>query len=188
MAVTPFAIQIDATIMIQTRICYQTFQKQQQLKIQQSRLLRIMWTWFSLVLWSLLLYFKEVKTSKHLIIFKWINSIYKNGWIMIVGKIHPIQNTGKSLSEALIFASTNPQYDDRLPLNYLLVQYMKITRSEYVVYTNCFWFDIQNNLSTQYVLSLEFSCSELVIQWTICVILWVSWCKNKCFWKRFTCT
>ena len=20
------------------------------------------------------------------------------------------------------------------------------------------------------------------------VILWVSWCKNKCFWKRFTCT
>ena len=24
------------------------------------------------------------------------------------------RNTGKSLSEALIFASTNPQYDDRL--------------------------------------------------------------------------
>ena len=49
MAVTFFAAQIDVTIMIQTRICYQTFQKQQQkqqqqLKIQQSKLLIIMWT------------------------------------------------------------------------------------------------------------------------------------------------
>ena len=33
--------------------------------------------------------------------------------------------TGKSMSEALIFASTNPQYDNRL-----LVQYMKIPSSE----------------------------------------------------------
>ena len=32
--------------------------------------------------------------------------------------------TGKSLSEALIFASTNPQYDDRLFIE-LQVQYMK---------------------------------------------------------------
>ena len=31
--------------------------------------------------------------------------------------------TGKSLSEALIFASTNPQYDDRLFIE-LQVQYM----------------------------------------------------------------
>ena len=31
-------------------------------------------------------------------------------------------------------------------------------------------------------LSLEFLCIELV------VILWVSWCKNKSFWQRFTCT
>ena len=29
-------------------------------------------------------------------------------------KIITGKNTGKSLSEALIFASTNPQYDDRL--------------------------------------------------------------------------
>ena len=36
--------------------------------------------------------------------------------------------TGKSLSEALIFASTNPQYDDRLFIE-LQVQYMKITSS-----------------------------------------------------------
>ena len=34
--------------------------------------------------------------------------------------------TGKSLSEALIFSSINPQYDDRLFIE-LRVQYMKIT-------------------------------------------------------------
>ena len=34
-------------------------------------------------------------------------------------------HTGKSFSEALIFASTNPQYDDRLFIE-LQVQYMKI--------------------------------------------------------------
>ena len=37
--------------------------------------------------------------------------------------------TGKSLSESLIFASTNPQYDDRLFIE-LEVQYMKIPSSE----------------------------------------------------------
>ena len=36
--------------------------------------------------------------------------------------------TGKSLSEALIFASTNSQYDDRLFIE-LQVQYMKIPSS-----------------------------------------------------------
>ena len=36
--------------------------------------------------------------------------------------------TGKSLSEALIFASTNPQYDERLFIE-LQVQYMKIPSS-----------------------------------------------------------
>ena len=30
---------------------------------------------------------------------------------------------------------------------------------------------------------MEFSCTDLLIQWAI---LWVSWYKNKCFWKRFT--
>ena len=35
-----------------------------------------------------------------------------------------VHSTGKSLSEALIFASTNPQYDDRLFID-LQVQYMK---------------------------------------------------------------
>ena len=35
---------------------------------------------------------------------------------------------GKSMSEALIFASTNPQYDNRLFIE-LQVQYMKISSS-----------------------------------------------------------
>ena len=37
--------------------------------------------------------------------------------------------TGKSLSEALIFASINPKYDDRLFME-LPVQYMKTTSAE----------------------------------------------------------
>ena len=47
--------------------------------------------------------------------------------------------SGKSLSEALILGSTNPQYDKRLFID-LQVQYMKTTSSEHVVYTNCFLF------------------------------------------------
>ena len=34
----------------------------------------------------------------------------------IVGLDFRLKHTGKSLSEALIFASTNPQYDDRLSI------------------------------------------------------------------------
>ena len=41
------------------------------------------------------------------------------------------------MSEALIFASTNPQYDNRLFIE-LPVQYMKIPSSEHAVYINCF--------------------------------------------------
>ena len=51
--------------------------------------------------------------------------------------------TGKSLSEALIFASTNPQYDDKL---FIELQYkfntwklQAQTWGEHVVYRNCFW-------------------------------------------------
>ena len=45
--------------------------------------------------------------------------------------IEEIANTGKSLSEALISASTNPQYDNRLFIESPL-QYMKIPSSEHV--------------------------------------------------------
>ena len=46
--------------------------------------------------------------------------------LLCITKIKKV--TGKSLSEALIFASTNPQYDDRLFIK-LQVQYMKIPSS-----------------------------------------------------------
>ena len=69
--------------------------------------------------------------------------------------------------EALIFVSTNPQYDNRLFIE-LQVQYMKIASAEHarnmLCKQTCFCFDSQNNLCTQHVLSLEFSCTELVIQ------------------------
>ena len=54
--------------------------------------------------------------------------------------------TGKSLSEVLIFASTNPQYDNILFIE-LQVQYIKIPSSEHgenmlctkvALYTTCF--------------------------------------------------
>ena len=63
-------------------------------------------------------------------------------------------STGKSFSEAFIFASTKPQYDKRF-FTELQVQYMKISSSEHAVNTNCsFCFDIQNNLCTQHVLAV----------------------------------
>ena len=44
--------------------------------------------------------------------------------------------TGKSLSKALIFASTNPQYDHRLFIE-LQVQYMKIQSAQIMSRTCC---------------------------------------------------
>ena len=72
--------------------------------------------------------------------------------------------TGKSLSEALIFASTNPQYDDRL---FIVHENCKLRiPAEHVVYTSCcFCFDIQDNFGTQHVLQMlraseiEFPCN-----------------------------
>ena len=46
--------------------------------------------------------------------------------------------TGKSFSEALILASTNPKYDKRLFID-SPGQYMKTTSSELVMYINCFF-------------------------------------------------
>ena len=67
--------------------------------------------------------------------------------------------TGKSLSEAFIFVSTNPQYDDRLYIE-LRVQYMNIASSEHGENMLCthfflvFFFDIQINLCTQHDLPM----------------------------------
>ena len=61
--------------------------------------------------------------------------------------------SGKSMSEALIFASTYPQYDDRLFIE-LQVQYMKNPSSEHGENMLCtkIVFDIHNNFCTQHVL------------------------------------
>jgi hypothetical protein len=45
-------------------------------------------------------------------------------------------STGEYFSEALILASTIPQYDKRLFIK-LQIQYMKIASSEHVLYINC---------------------------------------------------
>jgi hypothetical protein len=69
--------------------------------------------------------------------------------------LYNVYATGKSLSEALIFASTNPQYDDRLFIE-LQVQYMKIPSSEHGQNMLCteVVFDIQNKFCTQHVLPI----------------------------------
>ena len=74
-------------------------------------------------------------------------------------------NTGKSLSDDLIFASTNPQYDYRLIIE-LQVQFMKIPSSEHGENMLCteIVFDIQNNFCTQHVLPM--------------------FCKKKSFWDK----
>ena len=63
--------------------------------------------------------------------------------------------------------------------------------SKHVVYTNClffcFCFDIQNNLCTQHVQLAIFMYWICKFNEQSFVILWVSWCHNKCFWKIFTC-
>ena len=64
-----------------------------------------------------------------------------------------VPGKGKSVSEALILESVNPQYDDRLYIDLQLLT-QKNTNSEHVVYKNCF--ECQNKNKKQ------FSCSELV--------------------------
>ena len=99
-------------------------------------------------------------------------------------------STDKSFSEALILASTNPQYDKRLFIElqaqnigrtccvHKLLWISKLKQKQFV-YTTC----------SPHVLSLEFSCIELVNSMNNPLsYLWVSWCKNKTFWQRFTCT
>ena len=91
--------------------------------------------------------------------------------------------TGKSLSEALIFVSTNPQYDNRLFIG-LQIQYMKFPsseRDENMLRTCClhklFLMSKQKQKTiyvsnmflrcSQHVLIRELLCTELVILWTI---------------------
>ena len=63
-----------------------------------------------------------------------------------------ILGKGKSLSEALIFASTNPQCDDRL---FIVDENCKLRiPAEHVLYTNCcFCFEIQNDFGKGQIIS-----------------------------------
>ena len=70
----------------------------------------------------------------------WLFSI-----VYVTGSKINVLGTGTSFSEALILASTNPQYDRRLFIE-LPVQYMKTTSSEHKL----FWMSKQKyNLCTQ---------------------------------------
>ena len=64
-------------------------------------------------------------------------------------------STGKSLSEALIFASTNPQYDDRLfiELQVLIHENSKLKPGESMLCTEIVS-GIQSNFCTQHVLPM----------------------------------
>ena len=86
-------------------------------------------------------------------------------------KIH----TGKSVSEALIFESVNPQYDERL-----FIESPKNTSSEHVVYKYCF--ECQNKNKKQFLYT---TCCQLVFFLEFneqsLVILWVNCFKNESF-------
>ena len=69
-------------------------------------------------------------------------------------------DTGKSYSEALILASTNPQYDKILFID-LPVQYIKTASSEHVVYINCSECQNKNQFVYTTCSELVFSCTEL---------------------------
>ena len=60
--------------------------------------------------------------------------------------------TGKSLSEALILASTNPKYDKGLFIE-LQVQYMKITAQNMLLTQIVLNVKMKNNLCTQHTMS-----------------------------------
>ena len=97
--------------------------------------------------------------------------------------------TGKSLSEALIFPSTNPQYYDRFSLNYV---FTKLKPGENVLCTEIVS-DIQNNFSTQDVLQKEELLTKIYLYrkqrkrggkkertrriWKECWILNISWSR-----------
>ena len=84
-----------------------------------------------------------------------------------------IWSTGESLSEALIFLSTNPQYDDRLFIElrvHCSVHENVKLRTRKGCLHKLFWMSETIFVHNMYSpgLSLDLSCIELVIQWTIC--------------------
>ena len=93
-------------------------------------------------------------------------------WTTLTVLTTAIACTGKSFSEALILESVNPQYDESVHW---------IPRKIH----------LHNMLCTNIVLNVK--TKKQFLYTTCCeleqslVILWVNWCKNEGFWKRFTC-
>ena len=99
--------------------------------------------------------------------------------------------TGKYLSEALIFESTINNMATDCSLNYefstwkFQVEDMLRTCSVHKM----FWMSKQKQKKPIWVTCSQpwnFHVLNLFNEQSF-VILWVSWYKNKCFWKRFTC-
>ena len=63
------------------------------------------------------------------------------------------------MSEALILESVNPQYDERLFIDFQ--EKYKFTTCSVQELFFCFCFDIQNNICTQHVLNLYFSGNSM---------------------------
>ena len=105
---------------------------------------------------------------------RWIGIIIQKQNFAHIKLLKSLYHTGKSVSEALILKSVNPQYDERLFIKF---------QGKYKFTTIIFWH------SKQYLYT---TCSELVFFGGFndqsLVILWVKRFKNECFWHRFTCT
>ena len=87
----------------------------------------------------------------------------------ITSLMKSIHVTAKSLWEAFIFASTNPQNDNRLFID-LQVQYMKIPSS---------------NLGRKCCVQKLFLIFRTIFVHNMFSPMF---CKKKSFWQRFTCT
>ena len=103
-----------------------------------------------------------------------------------------LDGTGKSLSEVLIFASTNPQYDERLFIE-LQVQYMKIPSSSlglHVVYRNCFWHSEQFLYTTcsPHVLQKEELLTKIYLYCIYHLSIYLLKWTEFLFWKLLTCS
>ena len=70
-----------------------------------------------------------------------------------------------------------------------LLNCKKNTSWEHVVYKNFFFVSV---LTFKTIFVLYTTCCEFIFFLEFneqsLVILWVNWCKNEGFWKRFTCT
>ena len=89
-----------------------------------------------------------------MMIFKMLNS---DSDFKANGEASQSNSSGKSLSEAFIFASNNPQYDNRLFIE-LQVQHenSKLKHGENILCTKIVS-DIQNNFCSQHVLPIFFA-------------------------------